>query len=86
VLDWTHTLALRAVDRGDSDDTPALRTLVASGLVERREDGGCVVTPAGRVALDDGTTRSSRIERILWPVGVVCVAILAIDIVARWVT
>jgi hypothetical protein len=33
VLDFVHRLMLRAVAAGDDDDCPALRTLVATGLV-----------------------------------------------------
>lgn len=53
VLDWAHKLTLRSVADGDADESPALRTLVASRLVEQRPDGTHAITPAGRVALED---------------------------------
>jgi hypothetical protein len=81
VLDFAHRLVLQGVAKGDADDCPALRTLVATGLAERTEDG-YAVTPAGRVALEN--LRSSRWERILWPIAAVCVAVLVVDIVIGW--
>lgn len=86
MLDWAHRLVLRSVARGDGDDSPALRDLVAAGLVAEREDGGYDITPAGRVALDAASTRPARWERIALVAGSVGLAILAIDAVAGWVT
>jgi hypothetical protein len=40
MLDWAHRLTLKAVDAGKAEDSPALRTLVATGSVEQRSDGG----------------------------------------------
>jgi len=49
------------------------------GLVERREDGGCVVTAAGRVALaDDAPTRSERIGWSVLCVGIVLAGVSAV--------
>lgn len=84
MLDWAHTLVLRAVASGDHDDSPALRTLVASGLVEQLTDGGYRITSAGQVALEDGEPK--RWERVVWPVvGVAGAAYVAITVI-DWVT
>jgi hypothetical protein len=83
VLDWAHRLTLRSVEQGTVDDSPALRNLVASGLVARRDDGRYEVTPAGRVALDAGPSRWARIG---WVVLTVAAVILLGDTVAGWVT
>ncbi len=53
MLDFAHSLILRSVANGDQDDSPALQTLIATGLVERGDDGRVSITPAGRVALED---------------------------------
>lgn len=84
MLDFVHGLVLRAVADGDSDDSPALETLVATGLVERRADGGCAITSAGQAALDD--EEPSRRERILLTVGAVCLGVLAVSMVIDWFT
>jgi hypothetical protein len=55
MLDAAHSLILRSVADGDQDDSPALETLIATGLIARGEDGRVVVTPAGRIALEAGT-------------------------------
>jgi hypothetical protein len=84
VLDWAHLLVLRAVSQGHDDDSPALRTLVATGLVERRADDSHVVTAAGQIALDAG--RSSRGERVAWRVLAVCALLVIAGQVVDWVT
>lgn len=84
MLDWAHSLVLRAVAQGDDADSPALRTLVATGLVERRADGSHGVTPAGRAALEAGVP--SRAEGVAWRVFGVCSALFVVVTVARWVT
>jgi hypothetical protein len=53
MLDWAHSLVLRSVAHGDQADSPALQTLIATGLVERGDDGLLVVTPPGAIALED---------------------------------
>jgi hypothetical protein len=84
VLDFAHRLVLQAVDKGDGDDSPAMQSLVAAGLVARSDDGGYVVTPAGRHALE--ASAPSRWERILWPVLGVCAAIVLAGTIIDWVT
>lgn len=79
VLDLAHRLTLRAVDEGQGEDTPAMQSLPATGLVGRSDDGGYVVTPAGKAALE--ASRSGRRERISWTLLVVCGGILAIAVV-----
>jgi len=73
VLDAAHRLTLRAVARGDAGESPALRTLVASGLVEQHPDGGHVVTAAGRVALkdDDESGFAASFSEMNWGIAVV---------------
>ena len=44
VLDFAHSLTLRAVADGDHDDSPALRSRVASGLVEEQVEGRYAIT------------------------------------------
>lgn len=83
MLDWAHDLTLRAVADGDYDDSPALRTLVASGLVEQDPDGGCAVTPAGRVALED---RDSRWMRVAWLVAAVAGGVYVASTVVDWLS
>jgi hypothetical protein len=72
VLDAVHKLTLRAVARGDAGESPALRTLVASGLVEQHPDGGHVVTAAGRVALkdDDESGFAATFSEVTWGIAV----------------
>ncbi|MBA3891949.1 MAG: hypothetical protein H0X64_15625 [Gemmatimonadaceae bacterium] len=84
MLDWAHSLLLRAVADGDQDDSPALRNLLAAGLVERRDDGTHAVTAAGQAALEAG--EPSRAERVAWPVLGVCAVILLVATVAQWLT
>jgi hypothetical protein len=57
VLDSAQRLTLRAVAGGECNDTPALRSLVERGLVERTPEGGCVVTGAGEEALREEPLR-----------------------------
>jgi hypothetical protein len=84
MLDWSHGLALRAVADGDDDDSSAVRTLIATGLVEERVGGGYVVTAAGRAALDDD--EPSPRMRIVLRIGTVCLGVLAVSIVIDWFT
>jgi hypothetical protein len=84
VLDLAHRLVLQGVDQGDCDDCPALRTLLATGLVEQQPDGGYVVTQAGRVALQDG--ESDRRQRIVWRIVGVCAAAYVVVTVIDRVT
>lgn len=84
MLDWAHRSTLRAVGDDSGEDCPALRNLVASGLVERRDDGCYAVTPAGRAALD--ASEPERWEKLLWPVVGVGSAVVIVDTVIDWVT
>ena len=85
MLDWAHLLVLQAVSDGDQDcESPALRDLVATGLVEQRDDGSHIVTPTGRTALE--VSKPSRVERLMWPVLAGCLGIVAVAGVADWVT
>ncbi len=89
MLDWPHLLALRAVQkRGEATDSPALRNLVATGLVEPGADKTYAVTQAGRAALAAraASSRSSRLERLAWPALLLCSALLLVATVVRWVT
>ncbi len=83
MLEWAHDLTLRAVADGDYDDSPALRTLVASGLVEQHPDGGYAVTPAGRVALEG---REPCWMRIAWRVAAVGGAVYVASTVVDWLS
>ena len=84
MLDWAHRVTLRSVDHGNGDDCPALRTLVATGLVEEQPDGGYVVTQAGRVALQDD--KPERWERIVWPIVGVIASVYVVVTVIDWIT
>jgi hypothetical protein len=84
VLDFAHKLTLQAVDKGEGEDTPAMQSLLATGLVGRGGDGGYVLTPAGEAALE--ASRPSRVEtRLLW-VLCVCLGILSVIAIIGWVT
>jgi hypothetical protein len=84
VLDFSHRLVLRAVDKGRGDDSPALRSLVAAGLVARSDGGGYIVTPAGEAALE--ASKPSRLEVSLWTVLGVCGGIVSIATIIGWVS
>jgi hypothetical protein len=85
VLDWPHLWVLKAVSDGDQDcESPALRDLVATGLVEQRDDGSLIVTQSGRTALE--VSKPSRVERVMWQVLTGCLGIIAIVAVVGWVT
>jgi hypothetical protein len=83
MLDFGHRTVLKSVASGRATRaSPALANLVAAGLV--RETGGRhVVTDAGRVALEAGKT--TRVERIGWPVAWVCLVIVAVASVLDFV-
>jgi hypothetical protein len=76
MLDFGHRVVLRSVAAGrEPRDSPALANLVATGLVadvgDRHE-----VTEAGRIALAAGKT--TRLERVGWPIVWVCLVIVAV--------
>jgi hypothetical protein len=85
VLDPTHKLVLQAVAQGrPGTDSPAMRQLVATGLVEQRADGGYDVTPDGRIALEDdepAETNSAARLRLALALGV---AVFSAAWVIRW--
>jgi hypothetical protein len=84
VLDFAHKLTLQSVEKGEGEDTPAMQSLLATGLVGRSDDGGYVLTPAGEAALEEG--KSTRMEmRVLW-VLCVCLGLLAITGTIDWMT
>jgi hypothetical protein len=83
MLDWAHRLTLKAVDAGKAEDSPALRTLVATGLVEQRSDGGHAVTAAGRAALEEDEPRGW--QRFLWPVTGVCAGSYVVITIIQWI-
>jgi hypothetical protein len=67
---------LKDVARGDTDTSPALEDLIATGLVARHADG-LTVTEAGHTALK--ASEPDRLERIaywLFAVGIVTLAAL----------
>jgi hypothetical protein len=83
MLDSAHSLTLRAVAKGVADDSPALRTLKASGLVEEGEaPGGYRLTPAGKVALEASTPKG--IDRVLNRAAGVGLILLAVGYVGGW--
>ena len=84
MLDLAHRLTLRAVDKGDGEDTPAMQSLLATGLVGRGDDGGYVLTPAGEAALQ--ASKPSRLEMRLSWVLCVCLGILSITAIIGWVS
>jgi hypothetical protein len=83
VLDQAHRLALRGVAEGEAGDSPALRDLVATGLVAERAEGGYDVTSAGRAALGAGSARWERIALVVASLGL---AVLVVDTVAGWLS
>jgi len=84
VLDWAHGTTLRAVANGKDAESPALETLVATGLVERKADGSLSVTAAGEVALE--SDKPTRWERIVWPVAGVVGTVFVVATVVDWLT
>jgi hypothetical protein len=87
VLDATDKLVLQGVVQGRPGiDSPAMRRLVATGLVEQRADGSYDVTPAGRIALEDdepADTSSAARLRLALALGV---AVFSAAWVIRWLT
>ncbi len=76
MLDGPHRLVLRSVARGDhEDDSPALRNLMDTGLVERVGDV-IRITPAGTVALR--ASEKTRWQKALLFVAAVGAAVTAV--------
>jgi hypothetical protein len=76
MLDFGHRIVLRSVASGKPPrDSPALNNLIAAGLVTI-DDGRHELTAAGRFALE--ARKTTRLERIAWPVAVVCFVIVAV--------
>ena len=85
MLDWVHSVKLKAVANGDPDpEAPALDALLAAGLVRRREDASYEVTENGHAALNAG--EPTRIGNILNWVGVIAALILVASLIERLVT
>ena len=75
VLDWGHKLVLRSVANGSEPrESPALTNLEAAGLVRVRE-GVYEITGEGRAAL--AASKSTKLERIGWPIVWICLFIVA---------
>jgi hypothetical protein len=76
VLDWGHRLVLRSVARGgDVRPSPALTNLEAAGLV-RAHERTYEITEEGRAAL--AASKSTKLERIGWPIVWGCLFIVAL--------
>ena len=78
MLDWGHRLVLRSVAKGGhTRPSPALTNLEAAGLVrERANQRSYEITDQGRAAL--AASKSTKLERIGWPVVWVCLFIVAL--------
>lgn len=83
MLDFAHSLVLRSVQDGDSDPSPALENLLATGLVEQGADG-LIVTTAGQAALR--ATAPSRTELMLLRVAAAGGVIFIIASILGWLT
>jgi DNA-binding PadR family transcriptional regulator len=85
MLTWAHSVTLESVAQGDPDpEAPALKDLVATGLVRHREDGDYEVTDQGRAALEIG--KPSRFDRISNRILAVCAVILLAAFIERIVS
>jgi hypothetical protein len=76
MLDWGHRIVLRSVaNGGHTRPSPALTNLEAAGLVRAHEDE-YEITDQGRAAL--AASKSTKLERIGWPIVWVCLFIVAL--------
>ena len=76
MLDWGHRVVLRSVARGGhTRPSPALTNLEAAGLV-RSEERTYEITDEGRAALS--ASKTTKLERIGWPIVWICLFIVAI--------
>jgi hypothetical protein len=76
MLDWGHKLVLRSVAKGGHvRPSPALINLEAAGLV-RAHERTYEITDEGRAAL--AASKSTKLERIGWPIVWVCLFIVAL--------
>jgi len=77
MLDWGHRIVLRSVaSGGHTRPSPALTNLEAAGLV--RPSGNertYEITDQGRAAL--AASKSTKLERVGWPVVWICLFIVA---------
>jgi hypothetical protein len=85
LLDWAHRLVLQGVADGDDSQSPALQTLVATGLVAYDEPSGThQLTEAGQAALE--ASKPSRSELTALGVMTLALLIFAVDAAVGWVT
>jgi hypothetical protein len=78
MLDWGHKLVLRSVAKGGHvRPSPALINLEAAGLVRLTSNERTYeITDEGRAAL--AAAKSTKLERIGWPVVWICLFIVAL--------
>jgi hypothetical protein len=83
MFDFAHRLTLKAAARGTADDSPALRNLIASRLVEEADrPGEYRLTTAGQAALE--ADRPTRFDRFLSRLTFGGLLLLAIGFVGGW--
>lgn len=85
MLDWPHSLVLRAVDADPTSDheSPALEDLIACQMVER-SDGRLMLTPIGRTVLERSVpSKTDALNRNLLVGAVLVLAVLS---VLGWIT
>ena len=79
MLDWGHRIVLRSVaSGGHTRPSPALTNLEAAGLV--RPSGNehtYEITDEGRAAL--AASKSTKLERVGWPIVWICLFIVAVS-------
>jgi hypothetical protein len=76
MLDWGHRIVLRSVANGaHTRPSPALTNLEAAGLV-RAHGETYEITDEGRAAL--AASKSTKLEKIGWPIVWVCLFIVAL--------
>jgi DNA-binding MarR family transcriptional regulator len=78
MLDWGHRLVLRSVSKGGhTRPSPALTNLEAAGLVRASDNERTYeLTDEGRAAL--AASKSTKLERVGWPIVWICLFIVAL--------